>query len=659
MSIDITKQINDLTNKLKKRNAKELIPLPNTGPVTFSDESYDELKKYLGTESFDDRTVITRMVFDYLQTILELGVVPNKRQIELADNLARKCQNYSDNQRSDLIPHIRPILFKKDDLRIECFINHLEQLNPLNLEQASKEKLEKFNDYIQRSGVTKKMVEDKINTNPQILDALQINPNFTGNLEKSFLTNINLSSKIRNNMSNTTQTNNVATQKSTIRNMNTRNNSNKNIANVKLVPGNTASEQLMSVDIPLPPSSENIQSTSYTSKRNKMNLSESAPNQTDIQDMLDRISRHLKKLDTGKDLESSTPVRILEIPDNAGNIVARISVECLLNHSSADKSYPRLQNNDECTAAVRNYLNAEGNMIDLKKLIDTSLRDENATDFVTSTDFYKNLYNFNISMVSYIANDVDFKNLTADSQRTVLQGVQDFISQSVQYLSAYMATYRVINDDLLKSSYDLLYLMNTLTFRTASVGRTIDDLILLYDRLVTAISDNITIYNGIDKDKLKQYKDLEPTDQTARDITNLYAELTSRLDLLSSQKEQLQKNVALINTDSNNLQQFATSNVKDIVSKIDTRAIYRSVPTTTEQISRTNNANVVTRTNNANVTVGNNQTSATKTETSPPPPAAVTQGSSGNIGQNGGYLTGPTTGSTVPSTTNRSGRRRF
>ncbi|XWV26561.1 hypothetical protein QJ857_gp0506 [Tupanvirus soda lake] len=660
---NITTQINDLNNKFKNKNATIFLDLPGTGPVTFSEQSYNTLRNFLRANPFNNKDIMTPESFNYLQKILELGVIPNDRQSILINELAKNCGDYSDKQRSDLIPYIRPILFEKGDLRIECFINHLEKLNPLNLEQASKDKLEKFDTVISRSRTTSNMVAAKINKYPQILDALQRNPNFTGNLEKSFLTNINLSSKIRSNMSTTTNNANARQVDATrINNANA-----KNAATSRIVRGNTTSDQLITADAPSPtitndniiseiprPPTSRTESERYTRKSTPITLSESAPNRADIDDILARINRHLQRLDTGQNITSSTPVRVLEIPDETGNIVASISIGCLLNYLSVDKGYPRLQNNDECTTAIRNYLN-EGNTIDLRKLIDTALRDTNENDFITSTNFYKNLYNFNISMVSFMANDTEFKNLTADSQRNILQGVQDFISQSVQYLSSYMTTYRVINDDLLRSSYDLLYLMNTLTFKTASVGRTVDDLLILYDRLTTAIGDNIKIYNSIDKDKLKQYKDLEPTDQTAKEITKLYAELTSRLVLLNSQKEQLQKNVAMINTDSNKLEDLATKDVKDIASKIDTRRNLKTeTGITTDQANLTN---TITKTNNANVTQ--------VTEKSPPANLPTDQstdivpGQSGTIGQNGGYLTGPTTGSTVPSTTNKLRQRRY
>src|SRR5205807_1750206 len=100
------------------------------------------------------------------------------------------------------------------------------------------------------------------------------------------------------------------------------------------------------------------------------------------------------------------------------------------------------------------------------------------------------------------ANSDEFKRADVATQSKILANFQDFIRQTLNYLGEYMNQYKIVDDNLINSSYNLLYLLNIITFRHANLGHNLTELESIYQKLVTTISENISIYNSINKDKL-------------------------------------------------------------------------------------------------------------------------------------------------------------
>jgi hypothetical protein len=320
-----------------------------------------------------------------------------------------------------------------------------------------------------------------------------------------------------------------------------------------------------------------------------------APSKTDVADMISRIKQHLQKFDifTEKSI-TDVPAHYLEIPNESGSVNV-INLNCLLNYLSKNPNFLGTDK-DKCSQTIKNYLD-NTNDLDLHKLIALGRNHNTESDFIRDTKFYSNLYGFNISLVSFIANSKAFKNADAKTQENLLSGIQNFVRQSLNYLSEYMNRYKVIDDKLLNSSYNLLYLLNILSFRKANVGKSMTDIEGLYGRVVNAITENIKIYESIDKDKLEKYITQVPEDRNAKEIADLYLVLEKRLAILMEQREKLRENVDQINLQSTNLSKFATPKVLSIANQLQSHVISSS----NSKITSANNKSTTTSAENLTV----------------------------------------------------------
>nr|QZX43284.2 hypothetical protein [Mimivirus sp.] len=130
-----------------------------------------------------------------------------------------------------------------------------------------------------------------------------------------------------------------------------------------------------------------------------------------------------------------------------------------------------------------------------------------------------------------------------------------------------MQTYQVVDDNLITSSYNLMYLLNSITFRRANMGKNIYELQSIYTALVDAIMQNISIYNSIDSKQIIN-QPVTKNDVLDEGISKLAEELKQRLNLLKKQQVTLINNVKEINADSNNLRNYVNGDVVDIVDSL-------------------------------------------------------------------------------------------
>ncbi|AGC01817.1 hypothetical protein H012_gp648 [Acanthamoeba polyphaga moumouvirus] len=301
--------------------------------------------------------------------------------------------------------------------------------------------------------------------------------------------------------------------------------------------------------------SVSVPQTETTERKNNTVV---ASTNNDVLDILKKIRTHLARLkyssaiDFNKNLQND---RVL----NIGNY--KISRECLLHYLGGNPDFLK-QYADQCSSAIKNFSNEAGNL-DLSSLINLS---ENK-DFVRDTTFYKNLYGFNISLADYIANSNEFKNTNFNTQARILTNYQEFLRQSIDYIGRYMKNYQVIDDNLINSSYNLMYLLNSITFRRANMGKNIYEIQSIYTALVDAINNNLTIYDSLNTNKMIA----QPVAQDSTLNTGLQKladELRQRLNILRKQQVTLKNNINDINNDSNNLRKHVSGNIVGIANAL-------------------------------------------------------------------------------------------
>lgn len=290
-------------------------------------------------------------------------------------------------------------------------------------------------------------------------------------------------------------------------------------------------------------------------------------NETNIDNILKKISAHLLEIQTIDDydfgkINKKELLNILRDKEKRGekDIIPEIDRECFLHYLSLDKNFlPEKQT--QCSNIINKY--SKSGKLDLNTLLELSKNN----NFYEDSEFYRNLYNFNIALVDFIANDSRFKNANITIQTNILSNLHEFIKQSLVYLNSFMNRYTIINDRLIKSSYNLLYLLNLITYKHISTGRNIDELTRIYNDMYETIKTNIRIYDSIKKDNsIKGVSSLK--DDQAEKIQYLIDELNKRLPILKSQQEKLKTEVAEINKNFNNLEGLASTDVTDIVKEL-------------------------------------------------------------------------------------------
>lgn len=279
-------------------------------------------------------------------------------------------------------------------------------------------------------------------------------------------------------------------------------------------------------------------------------MSESNKMSDDVNTITRNIRQHLGKLKFKK--ENLTESSTLKIGTN------EISVECLLYYLSGKKYHISNEKPEKCEKEMEPFVvtDKEGNnIVHLEKMIDPSSIREN--QFENNTNFYYGLYEFNIGLVKKISHD-DLSYLGIDVQKMLYSNVQNFISQTLTYLEKYMTVHQIINDTLMTSSYDLLYLSYALAGKYIHTGISINDIKSVYQKLVQQIHDNIGLYQQIDRNKLS------PTDTMmgSTELDQLYQDLESNLNALEKQKNVLEQNVNIFNNQRDKIINLVSQNVK-------------------------------------------------------------------------------------------------
>ena len=302
--------------------------------------------------------------------------------------------------------------------------------------------------------------------------------------------------------------------------------------------------------------------------------SSKTPN-NDVIGLLGKINDHLKQFTDLGDQKLDKPQNVLVLGKCFDNTDCNISVECMLHYLSRDTEFLS-DKKSECSTIIGKYVKKSNQinkpLLHLEDLIKLSA-DRN---FLNDTKFYYNLYGFNLQMVNYLFenNGAVIKKLSETNQRKLLSNIQSFIKQSLVYLTSYMDTYKVMDTQLLNTSYNLLYLLNDLTFHQANSHIKINDLEKNYKLMVNAIQENIKIFRKIKLDKplLKSTNiPIFGEDKIVQQISNTISALKKKTEKIQLQRKELANNVSLISKGQAELRNIVKKDAifNDLITKIE------------------------------------------------------------------------------------------
>lgn len=269
----------------------------------------------------------------------------------------------------------------------------------------------------------------------------------------------------------------------------------------------------------------------------------------EINELVQKITSHLDRFNRFE----NTDIDDNFINKNTTLTIGNNSIkrECFLHYISGNVNFLNTFGVD-CSKVIFEHSDTKKNTLNLEALLKLSAD----SNFETDSNFYKNLYGFNISIADFISNGSDFKNTDDDTKKTILNNYQKFIVQSIICLEKYMNRYDVIDDKLINSSYNLLYLHNALTYKHMNVGTNISELTTIHDKLINTIKDNISLYN-------KTYKAQFNTPDKTRTEASI-STLIGRSNELIEQQEKLKEQLNKLSSDSNELNDRVAAKVKSI-----------------------------------------------------------------------------------------------
>ena len=190
------------------------------------------------------------------------------------------------------------------------------------------------------------------------------------------------------------------------------------------------------------------------------------------------------------------------------------------------------------------------------------------------------MYKFDVAILRKITSNDYFDNLDNIKQTNLLINFQKFLKSSFEYVQIFASgndNFRVFDDNITKSSYGLLYMMNAITIAHASSGKNIDDLNKIYDRVINSIKTNIELFK---KFNVQNKFDSNSKDKT--EYNQIYNKLNDKLVELENQKLVLDKNIEIVNSDITKLSDLVSDDVKSVIDATKKLNIKRTTGLTTD-----------------------------------------------------------------------------
>ena len=339
-----------------------------------------------------------------------------------------------------------------------------------------------------------------------------------------------------------------------------------NVANVASMNAkiNSINKNTLSEASPVNPNVVSKANANSISNANARALGSTVPLDTlpasDMNTILANIRKDLEKWQIADNSNLEATSEFLNVGDK------KISRECFLHFVSEDPSFLP-ESRAQCSDVIASYVTAS-NELSLSSLLSLS-SDHNIT---RDTAFYDNLYGFNVGLAEFVATKEAFQKASPKTQAILLAKIRDFTKQSLLYLNQYMDTYQVMNPKLMDSSYNLLYLLNNLTYSQANMGNSVDELNAIYAKVNAALAENIGILNKAitSKDNVSPSKASIYVDPETLEQIRVYSEaLKKKLAALQEQKTILESSISTINSNKQAIQAYASPYVKKIGDELE------------------------------------------------------------------------------------------
>lgn len=477
-----------------------------------NEDDLNNLYKFI-YDYYHDKTIMTPDVFTYIIGLIKRSVNQTQKN-HIFNEISDACKL---NDRLDLMKIDEKFLFA--NLPFTCYSKNSKMLSIISRDDivnADKEKLKEIKDYLSKilkqiggdDNATENIV--KIENLQNIISGIESNPNASPELLK-------MSHEL--------------SQKST-----------------ELQMPDVASEHTQNISIDIPTETHTSEAMTDNPKISEKSTSETSVikiNDEMASNLLNEIRNYLDSWDKIDDYNFDEIENdfILEIGNN------KISAKCLLNYLSGDLQL-FTEKNDDCSKEIKNILGT-GNT-NLKSLFATSKN----KDFLTDSDFYYKLYKFNISMANIISKKYASIKNKEHEIKLFLVKVQDFFRDTIKYLFQFMETYNIIDNKLISSGNNLMYLCNILVLEYINVNNNIAIIKELYEKLKEVIKTNINMYKKIDTHSTEFH-----TAETD-DNSNLIAKLKNKLEQMNTVYKNLEQNIDEIKNKKLNLENMISKDVK-------------------------------------------------------------------------------------------------
>lgn len=492
------------------------------------------------------------IIFEYKKTNSnDIHKVPLVSFLE--SYLGELCKLKITRENMDVIKSIRPTLFKK--LGFGCFGKYINLLNAEIFRTATKEQL------IELSKLPPDTLE-KIT--PQQINLLKENPIIKQKKlpeKESDIINSIIDGTIKKIAAEGTKTTEIALS------------TNKLETPKSITP--QKKELLAQKQEDVKTNKEKMAKSPSKTKEGPTLITETQKTQEDIKKILDKIRAKLDQFNDSQKIKLDENLDKLKID----NIL--ITAECMLNNFAADDKFlPEAKKDPDCITALEKFKNdKDPTKFDIGKLINS---EKIVINDKTNRNFFENLYNFVIKMVKVLTEKPDiFKDIKIQTQINVLDGIKEFIIQTIKYQTTFMKIHEFIDDSLITSGYNMLLLLYTITTKHANISITYTDLDKLYNKLITQIQENIKIYKELEDETIPKLSEVKEQTWLNKDLLNLIEtatkDLYNRLTSLKEQRDKLRKNVDeiknntefLLNSDPNT--SITDKAIRDLAEKLELR----------------------------------------------------------------------------------------
>lgn len=274
-------------------------------------------------------------------------------------------------------------------------------------------------------------------------------------------------------------------------------------------------------------------------------------NDKDVNDIVSNIQTHLQNFDKKIDISDVPSVnQDIYFGDN------KITIACLIKFISGKTIYP---NANGCDSFFAQIVDNKGN-VDMDRLIAIDKND----DITKSMNKYQSFYKIVMGYGNFIAKSSEFKSAPQNVKNNIFDSFKVLIRAAMKYGFNMMESFKIINDDLIRTNSNLIYLYTITTIRQVNQGVDLQQLITLYNEVIDAVNRNLDIFRKMGDEAFA--KESFVSYGSNEEVTKLVSQLQNRLSILEEQRKQLESNIVTLQ--QNLVIGTPDSNVNDIAKYI-------------------------------------------------------------------------------------------